>query len=401
MRNDSGFTLVEAIVALGVLATIMTALAYAMIGSLTASRASRVEQQAIDFATQRLEQVRQMDFESIGHDIADVTSDTTWVSSCGTSATCVDPGIGSEEPLVPGGQIVNHLETVEATVANKTNFTLRTFVTDPGDQYDATYKRVTVIATWMAGGVSRQRSISSFVASTTRGLPLPLFKLAPVGSTSAIVNPGDNILYQFELTNQGAPDKWNLSVTDPTGWALYEDDGDGDWEFGTDPLVVDTSGDGVPDTGLVDPTATYTFWAYRPGASNSLLGTVTARFTAVSVMQPQAASGTAYVDTAAQIVEGVVTETPPPSPAPSGLAAPTGLAATVGTTVTLSWVAVDSANGYEIYRDGVLLASTSATTWTPPSPGIPVRTASRSWRPRGMTIRRCRARSPCRSQRRL
>ena len=56
--DDSGFTLVEVIVAMMVFATIATALGYTAMGALRASNISRAEQQAIDFATQKLEALR-------------------------------------------------------------------------------------------------------------------------------------------------------------------------------------------------------------------------------------------------------------------------------------------------------------------------------------------------------
>ena len=278
--------------------------------------------------------------------------------------------LGPKEPLIVGGKILEHLRPVDTQTANNTRFTLRTFVTNPGDQYGAAYKRVTVIATWKAGDVTRQRSISSFVTSTTRGLPLPLFKLAPVGSAATIVNPGANIVFGFELTNQGAPDKWDLTATGSTGWGIYQDDGDGTWELGVDQLVADTSGDGTPDTGLVDPTATFMFWAYRAGSSNSQTGIIDTRIQARSVMQPLVASAVAYVDTRAEVVDAVVTQTPTPSPSPTtGLAAPDGLAVSSQTTtaVTLTWTAVATATVYDVFRDGVLQGSPTTTTWTSPA----------------------------------
>ena len=58
-KDDSGFTLVEAVVALFVLGIVFTAMAIASMGSIRASMNSRAEQQAIDFATEALEQARQ------------------------------------------------------------------------------------------------------------------------------------------------------------------------------------------------------------------------------------------------------------------------------------------------------------------------------------------------------
>ena len=68
-NDDSGFTLVEAVVSLFVLGIIFTALAMAAMGSIRASYNSRAEQQAIDFATEALEQARRADYYTLGHDV--------------------------------------------------------------------------------------------------------------------------------------------------------------------------------------------------------------------------------------------------------------------------------------------------------------------------------------------
>ncbi len=99
---------------------------------------------------------------------------------------------------------------------------LYTYITRPADS-TADYKRVTVVAKWQVAGHQRERAVSSLVTVTDRGLPLPVFKLTPLGGTSASVNPDTDVPFGFELTNQGAPDRWNLSFTGsaPTKWTLY------------------------------------------------------------------------------------------------------------------------------------------------------------------------------------
>ena len=103
--DDSGFTLVEAVVALFVLGIIFTALATAAMGSIRASYNSRAEQQAIDFATEALEQARRVDYYTLGHDAADLATDTH-VTACGV-VDCFDAGQGSEELVTLAGASVN------------------------------------------------------------------------------------------------------------------------------------------------------------------------------------------------------------------------------------------------------------------------------------------------------
>ena len=208
-HDDSGFTLVEAVVALFVLATIFTALAAAAMGSLRASMTARAEQQAIDFATEALEKTRAADYYSLANVSADVSGDPR-VSACG-SDKCIDPGTGTAEPLVLSatGSVNPHVSAVNLDLANNVTMNLYTYITRPADS-TADYKRVTVVAKWQVAGHQRERAVSSLVTVTDRGLPLPVFKITPLGGTSASVNPDTDVPFGFELTNQGAPDRWNL-----------------------------------------------------------------------------------------------------------------------------------------------------------------------------------------------
>ena len=89
--------------ALFVLGIIFTALAAASMGSLRASMNSRAEQQAIDFATEALEQARQADYYSLGHDATDVAvrhgERRPPVGRRGASI----PGDGAEQLVIDGG----------------------------------------------------------------------------------------------------------------------------------------------------------------------------------------------------------------------------------------------------------------------------------------------------------
>ncbi len=118
--DESGFTLVEAVVALFVLGIIFTALAYASLGSLRASMSSRTEQQAIDFATQALERARAFEYSSLANRVADMSGDsrvTLRSADCSTAAgttKCLDvSGAGDFEPLVlsDSGAIYPHVYT--------------------------------------------------------------------------------------------------------------------------------------------------------------------------------------------------------------------------------------------------------------------------------------------------
>jgi hypothetical protein len=205
-----------------------------------------------------------------------VTGDAR-VAACG-SDKCIDPGTGTAEPLVlmDTGSVAPHITAVNTDLSNNVSVALHTYVTRPADT-TADYKRVTVVAKWSVAGHQRERAVSSLVTITDRGLPLPVFKITPLGGTSASVNPDTDVPFGFELTNQGAPDRWNLSFTGsaPTHWTLYRDDGDGVWEADTIDLPLtntNSEADALIDTGRIDPTASVVFWAVREVVDSIIAG---------------------------------------------------------------------------------------------------------------------------------
>src|SRR4051812_32034176 len=89
-RPDDGFTLVEAVIALMVLALVASALTASVVAGVRASLVSRQNQRAADFMTRALEEARQKDFSALGHVQGDLAGDPR-VSSCGTRL-CIDTG---------------------------------------------------------------------------------------------------------------------------------------------------------------------------------------------------------------------------------------------------------------------------------------------------------------------
>ncbi len=304
--QDSGFTMIEAVVALFVLGAVFTALAAAAIGSLRASKVARVEQQGVDFATEALEAARHADYEELAHTVADLAGDPR-VSACGPDL-CMDPGTGTPEVVVTSddGVVSPHITQVDLGLTNNVPMTLSRYVTDPGDT-TADTKRVTVIATWSIGGLERERLVSGVTTLTDRGLPLPVFKLTPLGDTSAAVNPDTLVPFGFELTNQGAPDRWNLEVAGDMAhrWELFRDDGNR--IFDGPPIDMpltntNASEDAIIDTGRIDPTGSVVFWAVREVEWGDPVGDDWASLTATSAAQAGDPSGTASVDLLVRVV---------------------------------------------------------------------------------------------------
>jgi Tfp pilus assembly protein PilV len=322
VRDDSGFSLIEAVVALFVAAVAFTALAAASLSAVKGSMTARQNQQAADFMARELEAARLLDFGSLANVASDLAGDPD-ISTC-AGKPCIDPGTGTKEPIYTGatgsgGGVNPHIKTVTGGTANNSTFLVKTYVTTPSDAYGSDYRRVSVTAEWNAYGKHRERTISSIVAFSQRGLPLPVFKITPLGSTTQDVNPGVEVVYGFRVTNQGAPDRFNLTENTPAaGWTWVYDDGDGVWNKALDTgTIADTNGDSVRDTGRLNPNGYKIFWAYY---TPTAVGTVLTTWSATSVAQAAATGGTQTVLTTTKVATGVITPTPtttstPPTPA--------------------------------------------------------------------------------------
>jgi prepilin-type N-terminal cleavage/methylation domain-containing protein len=315
--DDSGFTLIEAIVALSIAALVFTALAYAGVSAIKSSYLGRANQQAADLATQQVEQLRLLDYGSLGHEPSDLTGDPA-IGNC-AGDPCIDPGTGSAERLVEvTGGISPHVQLVQSSQTNNTAYTLSTYVTQPSDAYGADYRRVTVRVSWSSFGQQRERVVSTIVTVTQRGLPLPLYKITPVGPTSISVNRGADVVYGLLVANQGAPDRFTIEADGDGSWNLVLDDGDGVYEAGTDvdPLP-DSNSDGRADTGRVNPGTTMVVWAIWSVSGTETTGTYTTVFRGTSIAQPAAAGAVQSVSTTTAVVDGVVTPSPSVTPSPT------------------------------------------------------------------------------------
>ena len=321
--GDDGFTLVESVVALLIAGVIFSALAGSIMTAVKATLVGRQNQQAVDFMTRELERARTLDFGALGH-ASTVTSDPR-LAACGGSA--IDPDgagpLGCEIVHVIAGPGVNpHIKTPSAAEANNTDFTTATYVTRvPGANVND-LRRVTVFATWTNNGQTKTRSTSSLVAFTQRGLPLPVFKL--VSDPSAVsVNPGGTVVYKLSVTNQGAPDRWNISLSGAGAtlpWLLVRDvDGDGAYDPAVDvdtAVLVDTTGDGVVDTDRIDPSESVTFFAVWRTTTSTGTGTTPTTVTAKSFGQPSAEGGAASVTVTTTVTNDSIAPTPTSTTSP-------------------------------------------------------------------------------------
>jgi Tfp pilus assembly protein PilV len=356
VRDDSGFSLLEAVIALVVATSAFAAMAAGTMSAIRATMMARESQQAADFMGAQLEYDRNLDFGAVASDAAQLAaSGDPLLTNC-SGNTCFDPGTGVPERVYTAtGAGVPYNTTETATQTNNTQYKVHAFVTAPNWAQRSYYRRVTVVVTWQDGknGTTHTRRDSTIITYTQRGLPLPVFKVTPIGSVSKSLNPGATAVFGFTVTNQGAPDRFDLAKSDTytPGWSWYLDNGDGAYDPTTDTTVMtDTDGDGIIDTGKLDPNGTVKVWMVR--TIDSTITTSQSQNTTLSVTslaQPLAAGGVQTLAFVANVVVGVVT----PSPSPSGSVTPTP-SATPATDCSAASSATGSASSGYTLRSYIL-----------------------------------------------
>nr|WP_229734433.1 hypothetical protein [Cellulomonas carbonis] len=339
---------------------VFAALAASLVSAVKASLYSRQNQQATDFMTRELETLRAAGFGALAHTVGTVASDPR-LASCG-GTYCLDVN-GVPEPVVTvaSGGLPSVSTTVSGAEANSTTYTVSRYVTAvPGESTD-TVRRATIVISWEHGGVERIRSTSSLIAFTQRGLPLPNFRLE-LPSPSIAVNPGGVLDFTMTVTNQGAPDRWNLSHNGALGWAFYADtDDDGDFDPAVDQPLADTTSDGQPDTGRLDPATTFRFFLARTTSSSEGSSTAAVVVTARSVGQPTATGGTKSVTGTATVTTSVIVPTTPPvgpTTPPGPTPAPEVTCPAISTAPAPSGTGGYTVRQYTLQHEGV---GTSAT----------------------------------------
>ncbi len=358
--DDAGFSLIEAVVALAIATAVFTALAFALIGGTKSALLSQQNQQAGDVLNRAVEEARALTYSQLTLRTSDLNvgeaARTPTLAGClcynPTNDSTSGPGV---EPLASPGATGGLNPHQSAVMQNGGTFTVRRYVTAPADASGATYKRLTVVVSWNGLGKARTRTYSTLVADTKRGLPLPDFKFTNAATPTQCRNPGSEVVYAFNLKNNGARDAWRLTATSVTpAWTFYADeDDDAAFVAGEDqPLPVVG---GAASTGLIEPTSALRFLAVRTLPATPAPYTVTSTFRATSAAQPSYFQELTVTTTVVATPCGG-TATPSPSPgastAPSPSASPTPSAPTQppASCATLTGAATTSAPGGTLVR---------------------------------------------------
>ena len=275
-----------------------------------------------------------------------------------------------------------HTRVISSEVNNGVNFEVSTYVTKASST-GADYKRVTVVTRWTIAGKMRERMSSSIVTATSRGLPIPLFTFK-VAANAQTINPSVDAVFKVEITNQGAPDRWDLTTNNGT-WAFWRDNGDNvlcveltgcGTGVAQDTLMTDGDDAGaIIDTGRLDPTTAIVFWAVRAGSSNTAVVDYWTNLTATAVSVDhagvQAGVGVQTLALLTRVTDTVVTQPPvqvSPSPttgSPVGPGSPRNVTATVGDgQLTLNWLAPDPMGTGTLLDYKIEFKGPLDTTWS-------------------------------------
>ena len=311
LRDDSGFTLIEAVVALAIATTVFTALAYAATTAIKSTQIGRQNQQAADLANQAIEDTRSIDWGALFNDPTTLQCGTDPNLNCAGDPTIQVDGV-SEPVLEKSGGLVgvspDGIYPVTYAI-NNVDYQVFTYVTTP-DGGDGDSRRVTAYVNWDDYGNDRTRIASTIVTNSTRGLPLPEYNLTWASPTEVTVNPGSLAAWKIELTNQGAPDSFDISngETNPLQLKYYLPDANGDLP---DPLpaqgltqVPDKAG-GQPAL-IADQSAS--FFAVCDEACTAALAnnTYEASVVSQSVTQPDADSAVEVIDLSLVVTDQVI-----------------------------------------------------------------------------------------------
>jgi prepilin-type N-terminal cleavage/methylation domain-containing protein len=180
LGSESGFTLIEVVAALGVLALASAGFAVTTGNGLRLVGTSQERQTAVQVANEWMEQARVVPFDGLA------LPDPTTFEGAGTPDEAVSSGMYGGEPLVllPGSTF-DHVETEVENNITYDAYRYVTWVTSGADT--EAYKRVTVVVQWAGTsttGEPEQVTMSSLVAGDGIGWGVTT-STTPTSSTSS------------------------------------------------------------------------------------------------------------------------------------------------------------------------------------------------------------------------
>lgn len=287
LDREDGFTIIEASIAMLVVALMFTALSAGLMGGLRATRDARLYQQATSIGEESVEAARDLHYDNLLMQDSDIAGDPRILPGPTFDPDRSGPLVA--EPIVTstsGGAIVPHITT---EVVGNTTFTTSRYVTWVDDVVQGgpaqSYKRMVVIIEWQVGNRTNSYVTSSFIALARRGLPVPKFELQPDAQTVQ-VDQGNLVVIPHTIRNLGIVDTYDLEMTvNPRGWLVnfYKDEGViGEFEPVTDTLLLDTNSTGKPDTGSVGTDDTAYFLGVFLLSPVEITGSVTMTLMATS-----------------------------------------------------------------------------------------------------------------------
>jgi prepilin-type N-terminal cleavage/methylation domain-containing protein len=215
--GDGGFTLIEMIVAISILAVTMLTIAYGLFGGMSVMQTTRNKTAMLELANAEAERLRALDYAEAGVNVNDPDIATAYPPVGGVNkfngreAVVINPASPNTPPAV---------EVVTTTTASNrpTPYTIRRWVTwtDPTAGATQRFKRVDVRIEWNdPGGTPRK------VDYTTLYYPGNLGRVTtppPTATFTASPTVGFEDLSSFNFT---------ATATDPAGLALFYA-----WDFG-------------------------------------------------------------------------------------------------------------------------------------------------------------------------
>jgi len=215
--GDGGFTLIEMIVAISILAMTMLVIAYGLFGGMNVMQAARHKTTMLELANAEAERLRALTYTEAGVNFNDPDIATAYPPVGGVNK------FNGREAVVINPASANTLSAVEvvatSTASNRpTPYTIRRWVTwtDPTAGTEQRFKRVDVRIEWQeASGAPRQVDYSTLyypgnLGRVTTPPPTASFTVSPAA--------GFQNLSSFAFT---------ATATDPAGLALFYA-----WDFG-------------------------------------------------------------------------------------------------------------------------------------------------------------------------